>query len=359
MCTGFSGTNDGQYLLPTSIKQHDPLDQLSTAAKVLSYLLQEESRDYCCIEGRSTEAFMQLLVAQDPEIRVLLDVGAQMLEMQNPALAKYWLDIAPSLKAVVYFDDSDQLMVMARDGSTELLVSSSFADQLEHCAVYLDDVHTRGTDLKLPLNTRAAITLGPGVTKDRLVQGACVLSSSTAVAHFRLGSMRLRQLGQGQSVMFFAPPDVDRDIRFKSKVADDSQLSSLNVIQWVMLETISSIDHFVPYWAKQGVSYKERHAAWSRYSQEDSESSIEALRSTWVEKEGYSLQEMYDFDHSSTSGHRVFDIPDMAQHLRKLGFSHIVDASNDEEQEREVAHEVERERQVRFQVSKQTGLNDY
>ncbi|KAJ7128318.1 hypothetical protein C8R44DRAFT_850853 [Mycena epipterygia] len=327
--TGFSGTNDGQYLLPTSIEQRDPLDQLSTAAKVLSYLLQEESREYRCIEGRSTRDFMQLLVAQDPEIRVLLDVGAQMLEMQNPQLAEYWLSIAPSLKAVVYFDHSDQLMVMTRDGSTELLVSSSFADQLEHCAVYLDDVHTRGTDLKLPLTTRAAITLGPGVTKDRLVQG----------------SMRLRQLGQGQSVMFFAPPEVDRDIRFKSKLADDSQLSSSHIIQWVMLETISSIDHFVPYWAKQGVSYKGRNAAWSRYSLEDSDSSIEGLRSTWVEKEGYTLQEMYDFGRSSTQ-HPVFDIPDMAQRLRKLGFSHIVDASNDEEQEREVAHEAEQERQV-------------
>jgi hypothetical protein len=173
LCTGFSGTNDGQYLLPTSIAQQDPLDQLSTAAKVLSYLLQPESREYCCTEGCSTADFMQLLVKKEPEIRVLLDVGAQMLEMQNPELAKYWLSIAPALKAVVYFNDSDQLMVMARDGSTEPLVSSSFADQLEDCAVYLDDVHTRGTDLKLPLKTRAAITLGPGVTKDRLVQGVC------------------------------------------------------------------------------------------------------------------------------------------------------------------------------------------
>ncbi|KAF7350232.1 hypothetical protein MVEN_01326600 [Mycena venus] len=328
--TGFSGTNDGQYLLPTSIAQQDPLDQLSTAAKVLSYLLQPESREYCCTEGRSTENFMQLLVKQEPEIRVLLDVGAQMLEMQNPELAKYWLSIAPNLKAVVYFNDSDQLMVMARDGSIELLVSSSFADQLEDCAVYLDDVHTRGTDLKLPLKTRAALTLGPGVTKDRLVQG----------------SMRMRQLGQGQSVMFFAPPEVDRNIRIHCKLNNDSHISSENIIQWVMLETISSIGQFVPHWAKQGVSYKNRHAAWSQYVQENSPSSVEGLRSTWVEKEARTLQEMYDFGHSSTQRHRVFDIPDMANRLDEMGFSQIVEASNDEEQEREVAHEVERERQV-------------
>ena len=37
--------------------------------------------------------------------------------------------------------------------------------------VYLDDAHTRGTDLELPQGMRAAVTLGPKVTKDRLVQG--------------------------------------------------------------------------------------------------------------------------------------------------------------------------------------------
>ncbi|KAJ7751933.1 hypothetical protein DFH07DRAFT_524387 [Mycena maculata] len=328
--TGFSGTNDGQYLLPTSIAQRDPLDQLSTAAKVLNYLLQPESRKYHCLDGCSTKDFMKLLVTQTPEIRVLLDVGAQMLEMQNLELAKYWLSITPNIKAVVYFDPSDHLMVVAQDGSTELLVSSSFADQLDDCAVYLDDAHTRGTDLKLPIKTRAAITLGPGVTKDRLVQGA----------------MRLRQLGQGQSVMFFAPTEVDRNIRSNSNLPVDALISSLDIIQWVMLQTISDIDHSVAHWAKQGVGFKKRHAAWSRFSEEDSASSVEGLRSTWVEQESRTLQEMYDFGPSATRRHQVFDIPDMAERLCNLGFSHIADASNDEEQEREVAHEVERERQV-------------
>ncbi|KAJ6603358.1 hypothetical protein DFH09DRAFT_1458811 [Mycena vulgaris] len=48
-----------------------------------------------------------------------------------------------------FLKDVDQFMVVARGDSNELLVSSSFADQLEDCVVYLDNVHTRGTDLKL------------------------------------------------------------------------------------------------------------------------------------------------------------------------------------------------------------------
>jgi hypothetical protein len=160
--------------------------------------------------------------------------------------------------------------------------------------------------------------------------------------------MRMRQLGQGQSVMFFAPPEVDRNIRFHCKLDIDSHISSQNIIQWVMLETIASIDQFVPHWAEQGVGYKKRHTAWSQYTQEDSLTSVEGLRSTWVEKEARTLHELYNFGHSSTQRHRVFDIPDMANRLDEMGFSQIVEASNDEEQEREVAHEVERQRQVGF-----------
>jgi hypothetical protein len=73
--------------------------------------------------------------------------------------------------AGVFFDDADNLSVLTQDGVVESFYSSSFFHLLDQCIVYLDDAHTRGTDLKLPLNFRAVVTLGPKVTKDRLVQG--------------------------------------------------------------------------------------------------------------------------------------------------------------------------------------------
>ena len=115
--------------------------------------------------------FLQILVTQEPEIRVLLDVGAQMLDLQNYELAKAWLDTTPNASAAIYFNEDDELMVCTRDGSAQLLQSSPFAQQLDRCVVYLDDVHTRGTDIKFPSGFRAAVTLGPKVTKDRLAQG--------------------------------------------------------------------------------------------------------------------------------------------------------------------------------------------
>ena len=98
-----------------------------------------------------------------------------MLEYQNAELAKYWLKLKTEVSAVVYFQDDD-LVVLSRDGVAEPFITSPFNQQLDKCLVYLDDVHTRGTDLKLPGNSQAAVTLGPKVTKDRLLQGSLIRS---------------------------------------------------------------------------------------------------------------------------------------------------------------------------------------
>lgn len=174
--TGFSGTNDNRYLLPTSISQADPVKQLSTNALVLTYLLQPENNHYLPMSGNNNETltttgFLELLVRQEPEIRVLLDVGAQMLEFQNEELAGRWLVMRSDVEAAVYFNDKDELVVLPQGGTPSPLYSSPFAGRLDKCIVYLDDAHTRGTDLKLPQNYRALVTLGPKVTKDRLLQG--------------------------------------------------------------------------------------------------------------------------------------------------------------------------------------------
>ena len=178
--TGFSGTNDRRYLLPTSITQADPDFALGTNALVLQHLLRPENDHYECVSeenggGESATSFLRRLVTQDLEIRVLLDVGAQMLELKNKELARYWLTLRPDVSAAIFFNDSDHLTVITPDGITEPFISSPLKRQLEKCVVYLDDAHTRGTDLKLPRGMRAAVTLGPKVTKDRLVQGKPII----------------------------------------------------------------------------------------------------------------------------------------------------------------------------------------
>ncbi|KAG1805262.1 hypothetical protein EV424DRAFT_1579634 [Suillus variegatus] len=173
LTTGFSGTNDNRYLLPSSMVQHDLDYQRSTNARVLAFLLRPENDCYRPIpSGQKVQHFIDTLIAQTPEVRVLLDVGAQMLELENQELAETWLRAKHNAQAAVFVNDDDEIVVISRDGTVEPLVSSPFAQQLDQCVIYLDDAHTRGTDVKLPSGFRAAVTLGPKVTKDRLMQGS-------------------------------------------------------------------------------------------------------------------------------------------------------------------------------------------
>ena len=176
LTTGFSGTNDNRFLLPLTIRQHDLPQLQHTSGKVLDYVLRPENLEYHCAKDETGgqlfgEGLLKLMMATDTTIRVLIDVGAQVLDLQNRDVVSAWLGICPQADAGVYFDDEDNIMVLTRDHKIEKLYSSSYLSRIDRCVVYLDEVHTRGTDLKLPVDTRAAVTLGPRLTKDRLVQG--------------------------------------------------------------------------------------------------------------------------------------------------------------------------------------------
>ena len=102
---------------------------------------------------------------------MLLDAGAQILEMDNMSLAQAWLEIDHDADAAVFFGEDDRARVLYRDGKSQPLAGSPFLNNLGACVVYLDEAHTRGVDLKMPANAVAALTLGIQQTKDHTVQG--------------------------------------------------------------------------------------------------------------------------------------------------------------------------------------------
>ncbi len=174
LTTGFSGTNDWKRMLPLTISQND-LPRLShTNAEVLAYLLEPRNRGFVLAadnRGRHLSERGLLLSIKAWRIRVLIDAGAQVLEMTNLDLVKAWLEVDTEAPAAVYFDDNNRACVYYRQGKMLPLLATTYADDLSECLVYLDEAHTRGTDLKLPLNARGALTLGLGQTKDHTVQG--------------------------------------------------------------------------------------------------------------------------------------------------------------------------------------------
>ena len=117
------------------------------------------------------ERLLDMVFNLDSPARVILYVGAQILELSNVKVAEHWLALSDSsVQAVVFFNQLDELSVINRKGRVEVLQTSAFATQLDVCLVFLDGSHTRGIDLPLPETYRAAVTLGAGLTKDRLTQ---------------------------------------------------------------------------------------------------------------------------------------------------------------------------------------------
>jgi len=174
LTVGFSGTNDNKTLLPLNVLQNDLRGLSHTNAEVLTYLLQPRNKQYfpaTDVGGkRLTERdFLQKLHVLG--IRMLLDAGAQIIELDNLSLAKAWLVIDFEAEAAVYFGEDGRARVVYRDGRGQPLASSPFWNNLGSCVVYLDEAHTRGVDLKMPANAIAALTLGIMQTKDHTVQG--------------------------------------------------------------------------------------------------------------------------------------------------------------------------------------------
>ena len=148
LSTGFSGTNDNRFLLPSSIRQRDLPELAHTSAKVLRDILQPENLQYRCVQNDAkgqvhTCELIEQMVKADGTIRVLIDVGAQVIDVDNETLIHLWLEQVMEVDAGIYFDAKDNVRVMTRDGRKEPLSISSFQSRMDRCLVYLDEVHTR------------------------------------------------------------------------------------------------------------------------------------------------------------------------------------------------------------------------
>lgn len=146
MTTGFSGTNDNRTMLPLTIMQDDLPGLSHTNAEVLTYLLHDRSRECHRVIGtrgaRASEPDL-LRELHRRGMRILIDAGAQILEMDNETLAKQWLMVDEKAAAALFFDQSNKPWIIQRSGRKTPLLASPYADDLSKCLVYLDEVIQR------------------------------------------------------------------------------------------------------------------------------------------------------------------------------------------------------------------------
>jgi hypothetical protein len=160
--------------------------------------------------------------------------------------------------------------------------------------------------------------------------------------------MRMRQLGKGQSVAFFAPGEVDRRIRdlIPAGRASEDGIHVIDILRWAMHETCEDITRHLPHWAQQGLDHGRRFSEYKEYRSTDN---LTVLKKAWLQPEARTLEEMYDpVSRAQGAGlyQEIKDVPSLHERLERLGVTQLTDIRMAEEQEREVNHEVERERQV-------------
>ncbi|XP_031623226.1 uncharacterized protein LOC116340729 [Contarinia nasturtii] len=355
--SGFSGTNDTQRILPLPIIQNDLPELITTNDNVRDVLLQQK---YKALPANiSGKRILRELKTQN--IPVLLDAGALMLELNNQEVATEWLKMVAEdeYDVAVYFDTNDVMQTIDRNGIITEFDNSVFRDrELNRCIVYLDDVHTRGTDLKFPIVWRACVTLSGDITRDKTVQ-AC---------------MRMRLLGRGHTISFWASHEAD--VRLKEICATGRCHPTIsNVIQFLWHNSQKFEEDNITNWTLSAYNYAKKTAAHKHYesvvAEDDDDPRLIRLYEQCVDNEYVTLNEMYggkemvllseivaakfaklkqnleknyqDSQFVAQIGSKVQQkLSQQAAHLKR--FTHCFD--EEQEIEKEIEHELDQHRQI-------------
>lgn len=303
---------------------------------MLGYLLQDETSVELLPQRTSSNSdarhLLSVIEKLDSDVRVLIDCGASILEQNNKEVAETWLEMRNhDIQAVVFFND-EELSVLDRTGRIESFQTSSFAKHLDVTVAFLDEAHSRGTDMRLPRHYRAAVTLGSQLTKDRLTQ-AC---------------MRMRKLGNGQAVTFIVPEEVSAKIRERTGKSLDAPIEVSDVLCWSIGETWEDLKKSMPLWAVQGQRFEShRHLLHGASTTKDQakgflEAEAQGLETRYKPrtKDDDGLTQLSSWDMSNKN---IAQIVSRCRDFEAMGFG---SAALSEEQERELSPEIEEERQI-------------
>ncbi|KAF4128787.1 putative polycystin-1, partial [Phytophthora infestans] len=245
---GFSGTNDNHRLLPLSVTQREPEEPslLGTNGKMIDKILQvthsyeviHPSPDRSSIPWQSV-----LLFAMDKKAQALIDTGALLAGVANHDAAKFLLEQSEfEFAGVTYYDSRDEnncWMIAEKARRIEVPLKKSSMLEKETFVIF-DEARSRGSDMKLLPDAAAVLTLGPKLTKDKLMQGAG----------------RMRQLGCSQSLWIASFDEVAQSILQIGGQRELSSVSAIDVLNWVMDNTKTEAVRGLLEWAGNGIHFR-------------------------------------------------------------------------------------------------------
>lgn len=246
---GFLGTNDSHRLLPCLMKQREPAEPtlLGTNGKMIARIL-AVSKGYEVVhtgqQGSAIPWQVLLQSALDKGTHALIDTGALLAGVLNNDAALYLLDLEDFyFDGVTYYDtraEFDCWVVL--DASSRLVASLKKSTIREKDTfVIFDDARSRGSDMKLNPDAVAMLTLGPKLTKDKLMQGAG----------------RMRQLGSNQNLWLASLTEVAQSILQSCSKENVNSIQIVDILNWVMRNTKSEAIHGLMEWANSGLHFAE------------------------------------------------------------------------------------------------------
>lgn len=172
----------------------------------------------------------------------------------------------------------------------------------------------------------------------------------------------MRKLGNGQSVTFCVSPEMQKRIRTLANVSNDRALTVTDILVCAIAETWDDGQRSIPLWATQGIRHQYQEVVWKRADRNGRLSQKDVQ--DYLEEEAQSLEQRYrplSGTDKTGSAHSLSSKLEAATRLctrrgqvsrikRKcieFGLSKLDAMGNlQEEQERELAPEIEQERQV-------------
>jgi hypothetical protein len=160
--------------------------------------------------------------------------------------------------------------------------------------------------------------------------------------------MRMRKLGVGQSVSFIVPEEISTKIRERTNKPTDVPIEVSDVLCWSIAETWQDLKRSMPLWAVQGERFERNKnllcGAATTFTQaeaflEDEARTLEARYKPHAKEDsGTRMLNTWDLNNQN-----IADIVTRCQEFEAMGFGA---ATLSEEQERELAPEIEEERQI-------------
>ena len=162
----------------------------------------------------------------------------------------------------------------------------------------------------------------------------------------------MRKLGKGQSVIFCVPQEIKMKILQCSPGLSESEIKPQHVLTWSVLETFANMRRNIPLWATQGRRFERQQLLWTAARNETTFELSKSQAEQFLELEAQTLEYRY-------SPHTVTQTPPYAewaagnQNLARIeercsefGPLDSNSATLQEEQERELAPEIEQERHL-------------